>query len=169
MADFYQGQTFGAVEQVTNTKMHNLVVNASISNIKVSELSNGFLSSLVSAQGEVPWDSVNLLTSLPSASGKVPPQNLYNVGIPATDASLVDVSAYTALKLYYSTYGSIATFINARTGQEFRLISQQASFPVILDAGNFLLSANWVPDSAGDNLSLIWDGTNFIEIGRVDT
>ena len=148
MATFLQGQTFGSTEQITNTKLHNLVALASISNILASELNNSFL------------------TSLASGHGIVPPQNLFKMTTPATNASLIDVSVSSSLRLYYSTYGSIATFINARTGQEFLLISQQASFPVILDAGSFRLAGNWVPDTAGDNLKLIWDGTNFTEISR---
>lgn len=150
MATFLQGHTFGATEQVTNTKLHNLVVNASISNILASELSN------------------SLLSSLASALGKTPPQNIFNMNTPATNASLIDVSIYTSLRLYYSTYGSLATFINSRVGQEFRLIAQQASFPTILDAGAFRLAGNWLPDSAGDNITLHWDGTNFTEVSRVN-
>lgn len=149
MATILQGQTFGTTEQVTNTKLHNLVANASISNIRASELIS------------------DILTSLPSAAGKLPVQNYMQHNTPATNASTIDVSLYTSLSLYYSTYGSLATFVNARTGQKFTLLSGQASFPVIVDAGSFLLSANWVPAAAGDNLTLIWDGTNFVEIGRV--
>lgn len=148
MATLLQGHTFAATEQVTNTKLHNLVANASISNILAAELSN------------------NLLTSLASALGKIPPQNFANLNTPATNASLIDVSTRTALLLYYSTYGSLATFINARVGQEFLLIAQQASFPTILDGGAFRLAGNWIPDTAGDNLRLIWDGTNFTETAR---
>lgn len=151
MALFLQGQTFGSTEQVTNTKLHNLVANASISNILASEF-NG-----------------NILTSLPSGAGKVPPQNLVNLNTPATNASLIDVGIRTVLNLYYSTYGSLATFINARTGQIFTLIAQQASFPSIIDIGVFRLSASWVPDGQYDNLTLLWDGSNFIEVGRVNT
>jgi len=129
MATFLQGHTFSTVEHVTNTMLHNLIALASISNINASELSN------------------NLLTSLASSFGKIPPQNFFNLNTPATNASLIDVSIRTSLLLYYSTYGSIATFINARIGQEFLLVSQQASFPTILDAGVFRLAGNWIPDS----------------------
>ena len=150
MATFLQGHTFGTTEQVTNTKMHNLVVNASISGINATEMANSFLSSLASAQG------------------KLPAQNWFSLADSATNASLIDVSLNTAVNLYYSTYGSIATFINARNGHIFTLLAKQASFPVIVDGGAFLLAGNWIPNSTGDNLTLIWDGTNFTEIGRVN-
>jgi hypothetical protein len=149
MATFYQGQTFSSVEQITNTKLHNLVANASISGIGGGDFSNNFLTSLV------------------SANGQVPPQNLWRLGTPATNASLIDVSSFTSLLVYYSTYGTLATFINARRGQEFRIISGSASFPSILDTGVFLLNGNWIPAKLGDNLSLIWTGANFVELGRI--
>lgn len=151
MATFLQGQTFGSTEQVTNTKMHNLVALASISNIQASEL------------------ATNLLSSLPSACGKVPPQNFWHLGTCATNASLITISALTAIQLNYATYGSIATFVGARVGQRFVCIAQQASFPAIIDSTNFALSANWIPAKANDNLELLWTGSVFIEVGRTAT
>lgn len=151
MANFLTGTTFGSTEQVTNTKLHNIVNNASISNILASELSN------------------NILSSLASSSGKLLPQNMFALGTPATNASLIDISQFTAINLFHSTYATLATFINARRGQEFTLIAQQASFPAILDTGSFKLAGNWIPAKQYDNLSLIWDGSAFVEIGRVAT
>jgi len=151
MATFLQGQTFGSTEQVTNTKLHNLVANASISNILASEF------------------AANILYSLVSGSGKIPRQNMINYGSVATNASLIDISTFSVLPLFYSTYGSLATFINARVGQEFSLIAQQASFPVISDAGAFKLSAAWIPAKQYDNIKLVWDGSAFVEVGRVTT
>lgn len=151
MATFLTGQVFGVTEQVTNTKLHGIVNNASISNILASELATA------------------IITSLPSGAGKLPMQNFFNMNTPATNASLIDVSLYSSFKLFYSTYGSLATFINARVGQAFTLIAQQASFPTILDAGAFKLSAAWLPDSQYDNITLLWDGSAFVEIGRVNT
>jgi len=149
MATITKGQTFGVAEQITNTKLHNLVDLATIAGILSTELSN------------------NILTSLASVSGKVPPQNLWEYKSVATNASVPDLSVGTVFKLNSSTYGSIASFTNARLGQKFTLITGQASFPCILDSGSFLLSANYIPAKAGDNLTLVWDGTSFIEVGRV--
>lgn len=151
MAIFYQGHTFATTEQVTNTKLHNLVVNASISGILASELTPG------------------LISSLASSAGKIPPQNLWRQGSVATNASLIDISTFTVLPLFYSTYGSLATFINARIGQQFTLVAQQASFPIVSDVGAFKLSAAWVPAKQYDNISLLWDGSAFIEIARTTT
>lgn len=130
MADFLTGHTFGSTEQVTNTKLHNMVNNASISNVQVKEFAP-------------------------------------MLGTFATNASLINISNCAAFNIYYSTYASIATLISAAIGQKITLIAQQASTPTILDAGVFLLNGAWTPAKSGDNLTLIWNGTNFIEIGRV--
>lgn len=151
MAIFYQGHTFAATEQVTNTKLHNMVVNASISGIKPSELSTG------------------LLSSLASNAGKIPPQNFWNQASVATNASLIDVANFTSLRLFYSTFGSLATFLNPRIGQAFTLVAQQASFPIISDVGAFKLNGAWIPAKQYDNISLLWDGSAFVEVARVTT
>ena len=167
MATITKGQTFGVAEQVTNTKLHNLVDLATITGIVNSELANNIMTSLASASGKIPFQNMWLITSLASSMGKVPPQNLWELKTIATNASLVDISTGTSFQLWASTICSLATFVNPRVGQEFTLIAAQASFPGIVDAGNFLLSANWIAAKAGDSLRLVWDGTNFIEVGRV--
>lgn len=151
MATITRGQTFGTAEQITNTKLHNLVDLATITGITNSELSS------------------NLLTSLASSSGKIPPQNLWEYKSVATNSSVPSISTGTVFKLNSSTYACIASFSGMRTGQVFTLIAGQASYPGICDTGSFLLSANWIAAKAGDNLTLIWDGTSFIEISRVAT
>lgn len=151
MATFLTGHTFGTTEQVTNTKLNNIVNNASISSILATEVGTGILSSLA------------------STAGVIPPRNRAFLGSVATNASLIDVSRFTSVNIYYSTYGTIATFINAYPGQDFTIFSQQASFPAIIDVGSFKLAGNWIPAKQYDNLTLIWDGSVFIEIGRVTT
>lgn len=168
MATFLTGQTFGATEQVTNTKLHNMVNLASISNIQASEFSSNLLPSLPTTVGTLPITvfSNNFLSSLASAFGKIPAQNLSNLTIPATNASLIDISISNILNLFYSTFGSLATFINARIGQRFTLVAQQASFPCLVTLGNFKLVSNFIPLKQYNNITLIWDGSVFVEIGR---
>ena len=149
MATILKGQTFGTAEQITNTKLHALVDSATITGILNSELSS------------------NLLTSMASSAGKIPPQNLWEYKSIATNTSIPDISVGTVFKLNASTYACLASFTNMRTGQVFTLIAGQASFPGICDTGAFLLSANWIAAKAGDNITLVWDGTSFIEIARV--
>ena len=104
---------------------------------------------------------------LASSSGKIPPQNLWELKNLVTNASIPDLSVGTVFKLNASTYACLASFTNMRVGQVFTLIAGQASFPGICDTGSFLLSANWIAAKKGDNITLVWDGTNFIEIARV--
>lgn len=121
-----RGQTFGQLEQITNTKLHNLVDLATITGVELLGYSSGL-----------------------------------------TNASIPNISAGSVFKLNASTYCSIASFTGMQTGQMFTLIAGQASYPCILDAGSFLLSADWIAAKSGDNLTLVWDGTSFIEIARV--
>ena len=180
MATITKGQTFGTTEQITNTKLHNLVDLATITGIVNSELASGILTSLTTVSGYIP--NINLATlsstgvsgkilyalaSIVSGAGRIPCANLYAYNLLATNTSIPDLSLGQIFNIPWSTYGSIASFTNMVSGQRFTLIAGQASFPVILDAGNFLLSANYIPAKAGDNITLVWDGTNFIEVGRV--
>ena len=166
-ATITKGQTFATTEQITNAKLHALVDSATISGILASEMANNFLTSLASASGLIPLARQYMLTSLTSAMGKVPPQNLWEYKNLTTNTSIPDLSVGTLFKLNTSTYACIASFTNMRVGQKFTLIAGQASYPGICDTGVFLLNADWVAAKAGDNLTLVWDGVNFIEVGRV--
>lgn len=153
MATLSRGQTYGSTEQITNTKLHNLVDLGSISNINpTTDLATAFL------------------TSLPSASGKMPPQNIWKQVDSATNASLIDISTATSLRAYASTFCSLATFINGRVGQMFSMIAQQASFPTLIDSGNFKLNGNFIPVKQYDNITLYTpDGITFVELTRTLT
>lgn len=146
----YKGHTFAATELVTSTKLNSLVDSASIA-LTVSELSTGFLSSLA------------------TTSGILRPINLYSITNVATNMSVPNVANKSFLKLYWSTYGSIASLTGMTSGQQFTLMAAQASFPAILDGGAFTLSADWIANGANDNITLVWDGSSFIETARVNT
>jgi len=174
MATVTRGYSFGATELVTHTKLHTLVDSATVTSIVNADCSASMALAdskldTISTASKVRGTAITNLASIPSGAGKIPPYNLYNLATCATNASLIDVSLYRTVKLHYGTYGSLATFINYIVGQPFTLIAGQASFPVIIDGGNFMLAGNWIPDGANDNLTLVWDGTNFIEISRVNT
>lgn len=129
MALFKNGHTFDPREEVVNTKLHDLINLASISNISLIELGS-------------------------------------ELGSFGTNASYIDLSGNNVIPLYYSTYGSLSTFISPRQGQKFCVISYQASFPVLIDTGSFKLSGNWIPANQYDNITLVWDGNNYIELSR---
>ncbi len=60
-----KGQTFGSSEQITNTKLHNLVDAATIS-LEFSEVANNMLTSLPTTAGMIP--SYILMPSLASGA-----------------------------------------------------------------------------------------------------
>lgn len=95
MADISRGQTFGATETVTNTKLHNLVDNAYITNIvnddcdanmdlvdtKLRDITTG---------GKVRGAALLNLPSIPSGAGLVPYANIP----PTTLVSIPNSSLY---------------------------------------------------------------------------
>jgi len=105
MADIAKGITLGVTEQITNTKLHDLVDSATISNIvnadiandtienskiktiatanKVSAISLSNLTSLATTAGVIPKDSLSItgdmltvLTSLATLAGYIPSPNI---------------------------------------------------------------------------------------------
>jgi hypothetical protein len=80
-ASFTQGYTFGATEQVTNTKLHNLVANANVSGIIGTEIStNASISGLslapITQSSKVSAISLYNLSSLPTIAGIIPNANV---------------------------------------------------------------------------------------------
>ena len=172
MATIGRGYTFGATELVTNTKLHSLVDSAMISEIVNADIdSNAAIVdtklATITTASKISGKAVTELASIPSGAGAIPPVNIYSLINVATNSSVPSIIKGTVFKLNSSTYGSIASFSGMSAGQIFTLVAGQASYPCVLDGGNFLLSANWMAAKAGDNLTLVWDGTNFIEIARV--
>lgn len=66
MATVTKGFAFGASEQVTYTKLNNLVDLASVTNIGQSDLATGILGSLPSTAGRL--RTLNMVTSLASGA-----------------------------------------------------------------------------------------------------
>lgn len=66
MATVTKGQTFGSTEQITNTKLHNLVDLATVTSIVVADLSTGILGSLSSTPGQL--RTISMVTSLASGA-----------------------------------------------------------------------------------------------------
>lgn len=66
MATVTKGQTFGSTEQITNTKLHNLVDLSTVTSINVADLSSGILGSLSSTPGQL--RTISMVTSLASGA-----------------------------------------------------------------------------------------------------
>jgi len=170
MATLTKGQTFGASEQVTNTKLHALVDSATCTAIANADIDSAAAIAdtklaTISTANKISGKALSVLATIPSAAGVIPISNMVKLGSTATNATRPSVSTLTALTLHYATYVTLTTIAGCITGQEFNIISNQASFPRIEDAGKFILNGAWVP-KANSLLKLIWNGTNYIEVSR---
>lgn len=172
MGTLAKGYTFGATELVTATKLHNLVDAGTISDIVNADCdaSMGLVDTklaTLSSSEKVSGSALFNLLSLPSSAGSLRAHTLFESVDFATLASLPDISRGTLFNLYYPTLASLATFVNPHAGQEFVLIAQQASYPGIMNTGNFNLSDNWVPKAAQDALKLRFNGSQYYELARM--
>ena len=86
----------------------------------------------------------------------------------ATNASIVSTAGAKIVNLYSCSAGSISTITGMLTNIPFMLINRSSGASLaLIDASPFLLNGNVTPSSVGSNITLVWDGTNYIEIGRV--
>ncbi len=104
MATLSRGQSFGATETVTNTKLHNLVDNATITNIVDADIAVGAniqFSKLLASS--IDGSLFTNLSNIPSAAGKVPFANL-NVPFGSTYVSLVSIPNLSLLPLTLASW-----------------------------------------------------------------
>lgn len=93
----------------------------------------------------------------------------------ATNASIVNTQGYRHIQLAMNTTSSLSSITGMITGIPFTLYqtvnSSNASFVGLATANTaFKLSADWNPAQLGHthkNITLVWDGTYYIEISRV--
>jgi len=93
----------------------------------------------------------------------------------ATNASIVNTQGNRHVQLQMNTTSSLSSITGMIKGMPFTLYqmidSTNASFVGLATANTaFLLSADWNPARLGHlkkNITLVWDGTNYVEIGRV--
>jgi len=87
----------------------------------------------------------------------------------ATNASIISTAGAKIVNLYCCSAGSITSITGMSENIPFTLVQRGsgASFGLV-DSSPFLLNGNAYLTKTGSNITLIWDGTNYIEIGRVD-
>ena len=114
-------------------------------------------------------EDINLLQTAHVANMNLLESTLAGSVAIGTNASIVATAGKRIVQLYACSAGSISTISGVLTNVPFTLVmmSSGASLAYLDAASNALLSGDWIPDNAGDSLTLIWDGTNYIEIGRV--
>ena len=87
----------------------------------------------------------------------------------AANASIVSTAGAKIVNLYSCSAGSISTITGMLTNIPFMLINRSSGASLaLLDASPFLLNGNVTPSSVGSNITLVWDGTNYIELGRIN-
>jgi len=90
----------------------------------------------------------------------------------ATNATVINTTGARFCKLYdTSVAGSITTIIGALKGVPFTLIgagsNESLANHLLYDVSPYVLSAAFQYNiGMGNNITLVWDGTNYIEIGR---
>lgn len=88
-----------------------------------------------------------------------------------TNPSVVNVGGKRFVRIYARvSRGSIATITGMLQNVPFTLImmSSGASW-ALKNTSPKRLSADWIPSKHKSSITLIWDGTNYIEVSRVTT
>jgi hypothetical protein len=84
-----------------------------------------------------------------------------------TNASIINTSGARFTKIYACSAGSISTITGMVANVPFTLmIMSSGASLALVDGGVKALSANWIPSTIYSNLTLVWDGTNYIELAR---
>lgn len=89
-------------------------------------------------------------------------QTAATVGV---NASIIATGGCRIVQLQMLSAGSIATITGQYTGVPFTLIFQSTASIGIPDSGVFKIAGAFLP-TTDDTITLVWDGTNFYEIGR---
>ena len=91
----------------------------------------------------------------------------------ATNATIVNTAGKRFVKIYQTSLaGCLSTITGAIPYVSFTLVASGSNASTanfcLLDIAPFALSADWNSGySVGSNLTLVWDGSRFIEVGRV--
>jgi microcystin-dependent protein len=153
MATLSKGQTFGATETITNTKLHNLVDLASITNIVNADLNA--LAAIVDTKlaqittaSKVSGTAITGLASLPSGAGVIPDANLPATTSPVAVGAVMIWTTATAptgyllcngaavsRTTYSDLFGVIGEIYGIGDGSlTFNVPNLKGSVPVGLDA-----------------------------------
>jgi len=86
-----------------------------------------------------------------------------------TNPSIVDADGSKIVKLYSCSAGSISTITGMVDEVPFSMVnmSSGASLAMLNANSVFKLSADWVPTVEYSSITLVWNGTQYIELARV--
>lgn len=161
MATLSRGQSFGATETVTNTKLHNLVDLATITNIVDADISasaNIQFSKILASTLDA--SLLGNLSGILSGAGKIPNANL-NLPFGATQTTLCSIPNNSLLPLTLASWvdgAALRNLASTPVDQQIRynlLVSSLASggVPVYNGSNNFVGNAS--PYLTSQNITLI--------------
>ncbi len=90
---------------------------------------------------------------------------IQTAAVTGVNATSVNTRGNRIVQLQVLSALCIATITGAIPGMPFTMIFQSVGSTGMVDTGAFVLSAALNP-AVNAAISLVWDGTNFIEIGR---
>ena len=90
---------------------------------------------------------------------------IQTAAVTGVNATSVNTRGNRIVQLQVLSALCIATITGAIRGMPFTMIFQSVGSTGMVDAGAFVLSAALNP-AVNAAISFVWDGTNFIEIGR---
>ena len=88
-----------------------------------------------------------------------------------TNPSIVTMVGDRIVKLYACSAGSISTITGMVDEVPFSMVMMSTGASLALLNANpvFKLSADWIPNVEYSSITLVWNGTQYIELGRVTT
>ena len=109
-------------------------------------------------------DSVALLGSQAVNVG-ILERSIAGVQSAVVNATVINTGGSRIVFCQNLSAGSIASITGMITGMPFTLLFQSTGSCGILDTGVFKLNGNLLP-GVNTTLTLVWDGTNYCELGR---
>lgn len=84
-----------------------------------------------------------------------------------TNPSIINTGGYRFTFLYACSAGSISTITGMVSGMPFTLLNGSSGASLaLLDASPFFLAGNFIPNDIGENITLVWNGSSYFELGR---
>jgi hypothetical protein len=90
---------------------------------------------------------------------------IQTAAVTGVNASIINTRGNRIVQLQVTSAGCIASITGAIRGMPFTMLFQSVGSIGMSDVGGFILSAALTP-AVNAAISFVWDGTNFIEIGR---
>lgn len=130
MGTLTKGKTFGATEEVTAAKLHQLIDSGTISHIVADDIDDGVITNakIVSVAG----DKLTELANIPAGAGVIPAANLTSVAQKGANSDITSLTGCTQIT------GMTTPLTTAQGGTGSSANANAASGVVVLDASSKL-------------------------------